>query len=161
MNASDNSPQLPGFRGRGFTLVEILVVLALLGLLSAILAPMLVPTPARMMRDTGHQLMVALRETRRLATSTGQPQGLMIDAQANRYRVGGDGRWHDIPSDVTLEFTTATSLADDRTGKGSILFYPDGSSSGGRITLGAGGQGIDLNVAWLTGRISIDHFTPP
>jgi general secretion pathway protein H len=37
---------------------------------------------------------------------------------------------------------------------GSIRFNPDGSSTGGRISLADGGRAITIGVDWLTGRIT-------
>jgi general secretion pathway protein H len=36
---------------------------------------------------------------------------------------------------------------------GSVRFYPDGSSTGGRIILSRSGSGYQVGVQWLTGRI--------
>ena len=39
--------------------------------------------------------------------------------------------------------------------KGSIRFYADGSSTGGRITVSSGERKYLVDVDWLTGRVSI------
>jgi len=41
--------------------------------------------------------------------------------------------------------------------RGSIRFYPDGSSTGGRITVAAGERKYLVDVDWLTGRVSINE----
>ena len=38
---------------------------------------------------------------------------------------------------------------------GSIRFYPDGGSNGGRITVASGARKFDVDVDWLTGRVAI------
>ena len=49
--------------------------------------------------------------------------------------------------------TLWTLRRDDKVG--SIRFYPDGGSNGGRITLGAGDLKYEVDVDWLTGRVAI------
>ena len=50
-------------------------------------------------------------------------------------------------------FTAQKDLVDDKVG--SIRFYPDGGSNGGRITLGSGDRKYEVDVDWLTGRVAI------
>ncbi|TCV91049.1 hypothetical protein EC912_1171, partial [Luteibacter rhizovicinus] len=38
---------------------------------------------------------------------------------------------------------------------GRIRFFPDGSSTGGRVTLGRGTREWHVNVGWLTGAVSV------
>jgi general secretion pathway protein H len=53
-----------------------------------------------------------------------------------------------------LSVTSATS--DQSSGDiARIRFFPDGSSTGGRITLRSGRREWHVNVSWLTGAISI------
>jgi general secretion pathway protein H len=40
-------------------------------------------------------------------------------------------------------------------GGGAIRFNPDGSSTGGRISLSDGGRRIAVGVDWLTGRVAV------
>jgi len=38
---------------------------------------------------------------------------------------------------------------------GSIRFFPDGGSNGGRITVASGDRKFEVDVDWLTGRVAI------
>jgi general secretion pathway protein H len=38
---------------------------------------------------------------------------------------------------------------------GGIRFNPDGSSTGGRVSIGDGRRSIAVGVDWLTGRVSV------
>ena len=38
---------------------------------------------------------------------------------------------------------------------GRIRFYPDGTSTGGRVTLTGSGAKYDILVDWLSGRVKI------
>jgi general secretion pathway protein H len=50
-----------------------------------------------------------------------------------------------------------TSAAEDAPNEhsGRIRFFPDGSSTGGRITLRAGQRQWHVNVSWLTGEVRV------
>ena len=51
--------------------------------------------------------------------------------------------------------TAATEQTGDS--KGQIRFFPDGSSSGGRITLTRDRREWRIEIAWLTGEVRIEE----
>ncbi len=125
---------------RGFTLIEMLVVLVILGLSIALI---LARGPAQSggfdlqsaAETVAQQLRLARSEaiaTDRITTFTGNTA---------------------LPPEVAMAMTTATG------GKPrplrAISFAPDGSSSGGRVVLIARGHERQILVDWLTGRISL------
>jgi general secretion pathway protein H len=66
--------------------------------------------------------------------------------------VTGDPRPYDLPKKPELAMLTAQSeQIQDKTG--NIRFFPDGSSTGGRITISAGERREDVDVDWLSGRV--------
>lgn len=143
----------------GFTLVELLVTLVLVTLLSAILIPILQPSPARTLRNAAGELSVTLRETRREAQNSQTRKRFVIDTEQPRYQTEQAPRWRTLPDGMTVELTTARSLLTG-SGRGGIDFFPDGSSTGGRIVLGLQGQATQVDVEWLTGRIRLGEATP-
>jgi general secretion pathway protein H len=61
---------------------------------------------------------------------------------------------HELPREIEIKLYTAQrDLVSDQVG--AVRFYPDGGSNGGRITLAAGERKFDVDVDWLTGRVSI------
>ena len=50
-------------------------------------------------------------------------------------------------------YTAQSEIVDDK--HGAIRFYPDGSSTGGRVTLASGERKFLVDVDWLTGRVTI------
>ena len=65
-----------------------------------------------------------------------------------------DERSHRLPEKIDLKLYTAQrDLLNEKVG--TIRFFPDGGSNGGRITLVAGERKYDVDVDWLTGRVAI------
>jgi general secretion pathway protein H len=141
-------------RIQGLTLIEILVVLAIIALVTAIALPMVTGTSNAEMRSAARQLASGLRLARSEAVSQRRETFLVIDIAGRRFKVDKDVREHPLPKNVELKlFTAQKDLVDEKVG--SIRFYPDGGSNGGRITLGSGDRKYEVDVDWLTGRVAI------
>lgn len=139
----------------GFTLIELLVVLAISALLVA-----LVPT-------AGYKLKAAmdyraavqggyrvLHQARSLAIRQGVPVVVAVDLDQRSMDVAEREENVVFPDNLRLDLTVAGEVADARVGR--FVFYPDGSSTGGRLTLERpSGQGTTLSVDWLTGRVHV------
>ncbi len=138
----------------GFTLVELLIVFTLLVVLSAVLAPMLTPSPARTLRAAAGEVATTLRETRRQAQAAQTRRRFVIDTQSKAFGVEGSGTWRKLPEDVGVRLTTGQSLLSGET-RGGIDFFPDGSSTGGRVSLQLAESALLVDIEWLTGRIRL------
>jgi len=142
-------------RQRGVTLLEILIVLALMALLAGIALPMLgsgVSTTE--LRGSARQLAAGLRSARSEALAQRRETFLLLDVAGKRFKVDQDPREHKLPAGVELKlFTAQNDLVDGTTG--AIRFFPDGGSNGGRITVAAGTRKFEVDVDWLTGRVAI------
>jgi len=141
-------------QGNGFTLFELLVVLVIAGILLAIVVPRLDGTLETLeLRSAAREVHGALRQTRALAQVAGEPVPWTLDVRENRFWIGseGDRRGKALDPRIALSLYTAeqTVITEDRA---SILFYPDGTASGGEIRLALGDRHIDIHVNWLTGR---------
>ena len=139
----------------GFTLLEVIVVLVLAGIIYALLlaVPMRGASVADL-KSAARTLASGLRQAQSTALSTRRDAVLTIDLDAREFEVTGSEGARSLPRDLDLKLYTAqTEVASER--KGSIRFYPDGSSTGGRITVAAGERKYLVDVDWLTGRVSI------
>jgi general secretion pathway protein H len=140
---------------RGFTLLEVLVALVIGVLLVAVTPPLLSGmSGATELRGAARQLAAGLRNARNEAVTRQQEAVLLLDLAGHRFAVSGDPREVALPNSVALHLYTAQSeLLDDE--KGSIRFFPDGSSTGGAITVSGPKLAYRVNIDWLTGAIAI------
>jgi general secretion pathway protein H len=126
----------------GFTLLEMLVVIVVLGIAAAIVAGSLPPRSARAeVRAGGAMLAGGLRAARGQAIATDRPVTVAVDAAARAFRVGAA---------PIVRLPARLAIAADRP---AIVFAPDGSSSGGRVELASGSIRMQVDVSWLTGRV--------
>lgn len=140
---------------RGFTLIELLVVLAILVGVYALSGPLFDNgTSVLDAKAAARQLAAGLRKARATAIAGSQSATLLIDLDQRTFVVSGDAKSYSLPSSVELALFTATEekVASNR---GSIRFFSDGSSTGGRITVRSGSREQTLDVDWLTGRVVI------
>jgi general secretion pathway protein H len=156
----ERQPTLPAARAedggeRGFALIEILCVLAIIGLLAAIILPAIPRTTTRAKLESYAVETAALLKADRNAALRRQIQvTTQIDAAARSIRSGVTGRTLRLPSDVTVDAMLAARCADRDVGR-SIDFFPSGMSCGGVIALVRPGMGYEVRVNWLTGGVDI------
>lgn len=117
----------------GFTLLEMLVVIAVMGLALALLAYAGPPHDRWLQTQAAARHMAAtMRQDRGLAIATGRAVVFTLPPLPD---------WLSVAA---------------QTPPGGLVFQPDGSSSGGQITLADGARQIILRADWLTGRVSTD-----
>jgi general secretion pathway protein H len=150
----------------GFTLLELLVVLAIGGLLFTLVPSMIsAAVPGAKLNIASRELASTLRESRNKAVSRGSKVDVFINPQAPQYAIE-NAEPHDFPASVSVDAqviadinsTATTSPAnlgmEDRF---RVRFYPDGSSSGAVITLRQEQLAYTIDVSWLLGSVSISR----
>lgn len=140
---------------QGFALIEILCVLAIIGLLAAIILPSIPRATSRAKLESYAVETAALLKADRNAALRRQIQvTTQIDAASRSIRSGVTGRVIRLPNDVSLDAMLASRCADRNAGR-SIDFFPSGMSCGGVLALARPGMGFEVRVNWLTGGVDI------
>lgn len=142
-------------RATGFTLLEILVVMVLIAAASLLLVNAFSGGGLRGARlhAAAREVAAQLRYTRAVAISSGHAQEFTLDPHARSWNAARD-RSGDLPETGELVFIGAREL-QPTAGQGVVRFFPDGAATGGRIRFLANGAGWDVDVAWLTGEVTL------
>ncbi|HLT44722.1 MAG TPA: GspH/FimT family pseudopilin [Luteimonas sp.] len=143
-----------GARQRGFSLLELLLVMALIAATGLLAAGVLTGGFDRMALRTGAKEMAAqMRFARAHAIATGVPQTFTVDPAARTWQ-GANGRGGELPGKLEVRFTGAREV-QPRAGVGAIVFFGDGASTGGRLQLSLRDAAWNIDVAWLTGEVTL------
>ena len=146
-----SSPKL----SRGVTLVELLVVLAILAGVAALASPSLSKSLAGHRVDAAaRDIATSLRQSRARAIGRQDETVLVIDVAARSYTAGGETRTLGLPEGALLVLNTARS---ERLGehRGGFRFFPDGSSTGGTVAVHWTALSRSVRIDWLTGLIEL------
>ncbi|WP_300622326.1 GspH/FimT family pseudopilin [Dokdonella sp.] len=148
----------PPARGRagGFTLIELMAVIVLIAIaLTAVTFSFSKSLQSAKIRGASRDLVAALRYTRGQAIVKGKQEVLLLDLDSKSYTAPGK-RAVKLPDGMDLRLTTAETEVTGGN-SGGIRFFPDGSSTGGHISVLQGQREWRVNVAWLTGEIALDE----
>ena len=142
-------------RDHGVTLLELLIVLMLMALIAGIAIPMFGGgVSSSDLKSAAREVAAGLRFARDQAIAQRAESLLELNLQGRTFRVPPDPRTHRLPERLDLKLYTAQrDLVDEKIG--AIRFFADGGSNGGRVTLASGERKYDVDVDWLTGRVSI------
>jgi general secretion pathway protein H len=132
--------------------VELLVVLAIAAAMMAAVPPMFsAALPGVEMKSAARRTLTTLRWARDQAIRQGTDLALVVDVGQNRLELNGESRVS-LPKSVEIRLEAARrEMIDDE--RGAIRFFPDGTSTGGRIVLSRGDSGYQVGVNWLTGHV--------
>lgn len=138
----------------GFTLLEMIVVLVVLGLMASLIVIRGPPSSALLdLHGTAGEVAQELRGARAQAIASDRRVVVRIDAAAHTLRVD-DAPPRLLPASLGLRVVAVSQeVAAPRTAR--ITFAPDGSSSGGTIDLVAETRRMRVAVDWLTGRVGL------
>jgi general secretion pathway protein H len=140
---------------RGFTLLEMVCVLAIIALLPAVLLPF-VPRETSRSRLQAFALQTAalLKTDRNAAIRRGTSVATLVDAEARAIRSGASRAAILIPNDVRFD-AMLPQTCEHRAALSNISFFANGTSCGGTIALTRFDAGYEIRVNWLTGRIEV------
>lgn len=126
---------LRAFGNRGFTLLEIVLVLLILVVTAGIVAPVIGKRlTSGDPQQTALQIRSALTLMRVYAVQRGQPEILVVAPQNNTYWHERTGKRVEVPPENGLLSTQSQWVRQGEEGEEvEFHFYPDGTNSGGAI----------------------------
>lgn len=141
-------------KARGFSLLEIIVVVGLIALVMSFAAYTLsTQMPGQKLRSSAKELAAELRFTKSQAMATGKAQSFQINAKTGEWK-GAKNHSGVLPKSLEIIATTAKNEqpGDDIA---AIKFFPDGAATGGRIVLQHKTAKWQIDVKWLTGEVTV------
>lgn len=141
---------------KGFTLLEVMVVLVIMALILVIVPPFLPNVMASThVKSAARELAANLKHARSQAIDHQQESVLIVNVDEKKYTLDNKSKILKLPTDASLSLITAKSEQLDEN-EGQIRFFPDGSSTGGQIKLSHAKHEITVDVHWLTGKVKIE-----
>lgn len=135
--------------------MELLVVLALIAVLMALVPPLLQGgVSGAELKGSARKLAAALKYVRSYAITNHKEAVLTVDMERRYFSMTGRRRQYPLPDNMDISLVTARSELETES-IGKIRFFPDGTSTGGRITLSQGERKYKVDVNWLTGQVAI------
>jgi general secretion pathway protein H len=139
----------------GFTLLEMVCVIAIVAILAAIVIPALPRGTSRARRESYAVETAAMLKADRNAAIRNRTQVVTeVDAPQRIIRSGATGRVIRVPDDVVFDALLAARCNQRLAGE-TIQFFASGMSCGGTIALTRLGVGYEIRVNWLTGGIEV------
>jgi len=139
----------------GFTLLEMLCVMAIFAMLAALVVPALPRSTSRPRLESFALATAALLiADHDAAIRRGSQIVTQVDTASRLIRSGATDRVVRIPNDVTFD-TLLAARCDKYSGRSTIRFFASGMSCGGVIALTRSGFGYEVRVNWLTGGVDI------
>jgi len=153
-------------RPHGFTLLELVIVLAILAMGSVLVIPSLSGMSARTFNAQVREAHALLTYTRRTAVVTGQAatarfQADLRDDEAlraatpatnTRSRLGQDAIW--TARGLTLAYRDSTEQVTPVEDTLDITFFPEGGSTGGALILGQDARQVEIRIDPFSGKVT-------
>ena len=139
----------------GFTLLELLIVLAIIGIVYASLPGSVFSSSASLeVRATARDVADSLRRARGQAIAGNKEVVFFLDVGLRRYGIVDEQKTTEFGENIAVRFTTAREELRSRD-EGAIRFFPDGSATGGVVTIDGAQQRLQIKVRWLTGQVAL------
>ena len=141
-------------RQHGITLIELLVVLVIIGVMMSLVPVAFRGLPSLELKTSAREMAEVFRAARGRAIRDNRETYVTIDVDERLYRLGSFGQPHEIGTDIDVSLITAQIEQTDES-TGQIRFFPDGTSTGGRVTLASRAGTYYVLVDWLSGSVEI------
>jgi type II secretion system protein H len=145
-------------RRAGFTLVELLVVLAILGLAAAVAAPALRSLDRTGARDGADAVAALYTEASNAAVRRGAPVTVRLDLSGGTYVVLARASAGGVAETVragTLSLSADERLTGGDDGWATVTFDPFGRARGDRVVVARGDERYEVTAAPWTGAVDV------
>ncbi len=140
-------------RNAGFTLIEMLAVMTIIALITALAVTAVPGTGRAQLKAIALQTAALFRRERLGAILTARDRDVSIDGE-HRTLVGDGGDRVAIPRDVSVDIL---GLDEQWSGRQAVVrFRPDGASSGTVVRLSREGATYEVRVNWYTGSVLVE-----
>lgn len=141
---------------KGFTLLEVMVVLVIMALVLVIIPPFLPNVMANTnVKGAARELAANLKHARSQAIDHQQETTLLVNVDRKNYTLNDKTKILTLPDETFFSIVTAKSEQLSEV-EGQIRFFPDGSSTGGQIKFVYAKHEYTIYVHWLTGKVRIE-----
>jgi len=152
----------------GFTLLELLVVLAIAGGLMAVVPPLIsAVVPGTKTKVAALDLAATLRDARNRAITRSEAVEVRFDSEKSTYTVAGAPA-QELPRGMALVLLDSSGYDNQArraarfysaTEQYTLRFQSDGSSNGIKARLGPEHGGYVVAVDWLLSRVTVSKAT--
>lgn len=143
-------------RESGFTLVETMVVLAIVAIVAAAGTALLRPRSGGLeVGAAARDVASSLRASRAKAIWRNVETTVTIDVDDRQFWTHNKSAPRTLPKTVSIEAVLARSERISESAS-RIRFFPNGGSTGGEIHIRRGAEGHTVRVDWLTGAVKIE-----
>ncbi|MBL1430375.1 MAG: prepilin-type N-terminal cleavage/methylation domain-containing protein [Robiginitomaculum sp.] len=138
----------------GYTLMELLVVMVIIALATAVIAPrLIISSPTKNVKNAAIQLTALYKKGRVLALRTGVSQVVIIDTVNKAAWLNDQGK---VMFDDSVDIDTITARTESGTDLAGIRFFPDGTSTGGEITVSSDTISYVISVIWANAEVRLE-----
>jgi len=143
----------------GFTLLELLVVMAIIGMLAAIVMPRIGGGKSTLLQSQAREAMAVLKYARRTAIIEGRTRyAIFLEGKQETKKPTANlqpNRWTSRGATLSWGGTLEQkSTEQEKVVTYEIAFYPEGGSSGGELIMEYEGIKIKIMVDELTGKVT-------
>ena len=139
----------------GFTLFEVICVMAIIAIVAAVLLPAIPRGTSRAsLQAYSLEIAALLNSDRNAAVRRRTELNTTIDVEGRTVRSASSDRLVRLPADVRFEALLA-ERCNGRLAGPTIRFFDTGMSCGGVLALVRPGTGYEIRVNWLTGGVEV------